>query len=124
MKEKRPYLLLAFAVFLLEVLIARYVNDAIIRPYVGDILVAVLLCALARLVVPRRMRLLPLWVFLFAVLVECSQFLNLVNLLHLDDTVLALFLGAVFDWKDLLCYALGCLAFYLVEGRFQSKFQP
>ena len=74
------------AVFLilliLEVCIALFVSDRFIRPYGGDILVTVLLCAFFRtffLHLPR----LPLWVFLLALAMETGQYFDFVSLLGL-----------------------------------------
>ena len=69
-KAKLVYALLFFAVFVLEVLIALFVNDSFIRPFGGDILVTVLLCLFVRAFFPVKTKLLPVYVFLFAVAVE------------------------------------------------------
>ena len=62
MKKRIPYLV-AFVLLLgIEVLIGLYVRDAFVRPYVGDVLVAVLLCCLARCFLPDKPQLLGLWV--------------------------------------------------------------
>jgi len=47
--------------------------------------------------------------FFFAVLIEIGQALNLVFLLHLQDSpILSTMLGKTFDWLDVLAYGLGC----------------
>lgn len=93
-----------------EVCIALFVHDAFIRPYVGDMLVTLLLCCLCRVVFPTKIRLLPLWVFLFASCVEIGQYFDLVDLLELaDNRFLSVLLGRTFSWMDLVCYAVGCI---------------
>jgi len=42
------YFLLAFALFFVEVYIALYVHDDIIRPYIGDVLVVILIETVAK----------------------------------------------------------------------------
>lgn len=117
MKERQRYILAFILLLGAEVLIALFVRDQFVRPYVGDVLVAVLLCCLLRIAIPKGRPLLPLWVFLFCAFVEASQYLNLVKFLHLEDTVFSVILGSVFDWKDILCYGVGCLLFYLADQR-------
>ena len=58
---------------LIEVLIAIYVHDAFVRPYIGDVLVVVVIYTFIRIFVPVRCKLLPLYVSIFAALVEVLQ---------------------------------------------------
>lgn len=94
-----------------EVCIALFINDSFIRPYVGDMLVTLLLCCLCRVIIPSKLRLLPLYVFAFAACVEIGQYFDLVVLLGLaDNRFLSVLMGRTFSWLDLLCYAVGCIA--------------
>ena len=95
----------------IEVCIALFINDSFIRPYVGDMLVTLLLCCLCRVIIPSKVRLLPLYVFAFAACVEIGQHFDLVALLGLaDNRFLSVLMGRTFSWLDLLCYAVGCIA--------------
>jgi len=107
----------AFVLLLaIEVLIALFVRDRFIRPYGGDILVTVLLCCLVRIVFVSGGRLLPLWVFLFAAAVEIAQLFDPAGLLGLGDIeFFRILMGSTFSFADLLCYAAGCLSFFLAE---------
>ena len=109
--NKRSFYL-AMTVFWLavEVVIACYVHDRFIRPYVGDVLVVVVVYCFVRIWVPQGVRLLPLYVFLFAAGVEVLQYFHLVGLLGVgNNTFLRVVLGSVFDVKDILCYGIGCV---------------
>ncbi len=109
--NKRSFYL-AMTVFWLavEVVIACYVHDRFIRPYVGDVLVVVVVYCFVRIWVPQGVRLLPLYVFLFAAGVEVLQYFHLVDLLGVgNNTFLRVVLGSVFDLKDILCYGIGCV---------------
>lgn len=109
-RQKQLVYLLAFALLLVvEVCIALFVRDHFARPYIGDLLVTVLLCCLCRTILPRFAPALP--VFLFAAAVEGLQWLHFAEMLGLQGTALGIILGATFDWKDILCYGLGCLLF-------------
>ena len=120
---------LAFAeIFFIELLIALFVRDNFIRPYGGDILVTVLICCFLRIFfsddvrLERRtasdgVRLLPLWVFLFAAAVEVGQYFDFVSLMGLGNiTFFRILLGSTFSWADLVCYAVGCALFWGTEA--------
>lgn len=124
-KNRRvPYFLAFLAILATEICIALFVHDAFVRPYVGDLLVTVLLCCLCRAIFPGFAPALP--VFLFAVAVEVGQWLGLTERLGLEGSVLGIILGSTFDWKDILCYGLGCLLFAGAEllGKLRGKSKP
>ena len=99
-----------------EVCMALFVNDSFIGPYVGDMLVTLLLCCLCRVIIPSKLRLLPLYVFSFAACVEIGQYFDLVALLGLaDNRFLSVLMGRTSSWLDLLCYAVGCVAAFLLD---------
>lgn len=112
MKNKRLIYATIFCVLMImEICIALFVHDAFVRPYVGDMLVTLLLCCMARVVFLEKMRLLPLFVFLFAACVEVGQYFDLVGLLGLSDNrFISIALGRTFSWMDIVCYAVGCAA--------------
>lgn len=95
---------------------ALFVNDSFIRPYVGYMLGTLLLCCLCRVIIPSKLRLLPLYVFAFAACVEIGQYFDLVALLGLaDNRFLSVLMGRTSSWLDLLCYAVGCVAAFLLD---------
>lgn len=108
---------IAFGLLLLvEVMIALYVHDAFVRPYVGDMLVVILVYSFARIFIPERCRLLPLYVFLFAAGVEVLQYFKLVHVLGLEhNRFLRIVLGSVFDIKDIVCYGVGVILLEVYE---------
>ncbi|MBP3327534.1 MAG: DUF2809 domain-containing protein [Clostridia bacterium] len=121
-KPKLVYALLFFAVFVLEVLIALFVNDSFIRPFGGDILVTVLLCLFVRAFFPVKTKLLPVYVFLFAVAVEICQYFDVVKLLGFENNVLiSTIVGRSYSFIDIICYGVGCVAFFIIEQIFIKK---
>lgn len=107
---------LSIVILGIEILIALFVRDAFIRPYGGDILVTLLLCCMVRSIVPEKIQWLPLLVFLFSLAVEVGQYFDFATLLGLSQNpVLRIALGSSFSVADILCYALGCFAFCLLE---------
>lgn len=117
MKTKRVlYAGVFLALLITEVLIALFVHDKFIRPYFGDVLITVLLCAFVRIFFPKGIRLLPLYVFLFAVAVEFGQYFHMVELLGLADIrFFAVLMGTSFSWYDIVCYGVGCVAFAVAD---------
>ena len=114
----KPRLLYAGSFLLLlitEILIGLYVHDNFIRPYIGDVLVTVLLCCLCRTIVPTGIKALPIYVFVFAALVEFAQFFEIVRILGLEhNRLISTIIGTSFSPIDLICYAVGCLIFWAV----------
>jgi len=114
--KRTAYLLATVLIFLLELFIALFVRDNFIRPYVGDMLVVVLIYTFLRIIFPERPRLLPLYVFLFAAGVEALQGMRIVELLGLQDNrFFSVLIGTTFDWKDIVCYGVGCVMLGLWE---------
>lgn len=104
------YILATIVLLFIEVLIALFVHDAFIRPYVGDVLVVIVIYMFVRIWFPKKIRLLPLYVFLFAVGVELLQYFEIAKLLGLQNNVfMQVLVGSVFDVKDIVCYAVGCI---------------
>ena len=107
--------------------IALFVHDNFVRPYVGDVLVVILIHCALRVVFPGRPRLLPAYAFLFACLVEFTQHIHLLDLLGLAHiTWLRIVIGGTFDWADNACYGVGCAIVGALEWRPHIKryFKP
>jgi hypothetical protein len=118
------YLITFVILFLVETLIALYVNDRIVRPYIGDILVVILVYAFVKMVVSGKIRFIALYVFLFAVLVEIAQYFNITALLHLSSNEAAsTIIGTSFDWLDIVCYGIGCSVIAIWERLFAGWFE-
>ena len=118
MKKRLVYLLATIILLITEVLIALYVHDDFIRPYVGDALVVIVLYTFVRILIPEKGRLLPLYIFLFAVAVEILQGIHIVNILGVaDNRFLRTLIGDSFDIKDILCYGVGCILLWLYESK-------
>lgn len=117
MKRKRMiYGLLTMFFLAVEVLIALFVHDRFIRPYVGDMLVVVVLYTFLRIWIPEKGKGLVYYVFAFAAGVELLQYVQIVKLLGLEDNAFfRILIGSTFDVKDILCYGVGCVGILVVE---------
>ena len=115
-RKRMIYAIITLVLLVTEVLIALFVHDNFIRPYIGDVLVVIVLYTCVRIVIPEKGRLLPLYIFLFAALVEGLQYFRIVEVLGLQDNrFFSVLMGTVFDWKDILCYGMGCVLLGLYE---------
>jgi hypothetical protein len=102
------YGLLALLLFGIEVLIALYLRDRIIRPYIGDLLVVILIYCFVKALVNAPVFPTALGVLLFAYAVETLQYFHVVELLGLGHSKLArVIIGSSFEWMDMLAYTLG-----------------
>lgn len=116
MKINIKYIFAFLILLIAEIIIAIFVNDAIIRPYIGDILVVLLMYTLIRGFLQKPITLLPIYLFLFASAVELAQYFNIVGILHMQNNrVISIVLGATFDIKDILCYLVATIVLIALE---------
>ena len=114
----KKYFLWAAVLFVVEVLIALFVRDAFIRPYVGDFLVVILLYCAIRTFLKAPVMKVALGVLMFAYLLEVLQYFRLVDRLGLTDNLLAkTVIGYGFAWLDMVAYTLGILIVLAVEHK-------
>ncbi|HEY1115083.1 MAG TPA: DUF2809 domain-containing protein [Chitinophagaceae bacterium] len=118
----KKYFLWAAVLFVVEVLIALFVRDAIIRPYVGDFLVVILLYCSIRTFLNGSVLKVSIGVLLFAYLLEVLQYFRLVGRLGLSDNLFAkTVIGYGFAWLDMVAYTLGILMVVAVERKGKFK---
>jgi hypothetical protein len=108
----------AVVLFLIELLIALFVRDSFVRPYVGDYLVVFLVYCAVRAVLRVPAWQVALGVLLFAYFVELLQYVQLLNRLGLEEnTVVRTVMGYGFEWLDLMAYTLGVLTILSLERK-------
>ena len=106
--------------FIVEVCIALFVQDKIVRPFIGDVLVVMLIYCFIRMIIPVGIRLLPLYVFIFACIVEFLQYLKFIEIVGLSGNPIArTVIGTSFSWIDIICYGVGCLVCWMFQ-RYKS----
>lgn len=114
----RQYFYLTVLLFLIEVAIAVFFDDQFIRPFVGDVLVVILIYSFVRTFWKIKTNVAALSVLVFACFIEGLQYLNLIDKLGWRQyKVLAIILGTTFDWKDILAYVLGTAIILAWENR-------
>lgn len=108
MNSRGLYLIAAIGLFAIEVLIALFVRDDFVRPYVGDVLAIGLVYTALRALTPLSFPLALALTLAIALAIEVAQALGLLGALGLaDNEVARIVLGGVFDWHDLAAYAAG-----------------
>lgn len=119
----RPkYGLLTIAFFIIEVLIAMYVNDSFIRPFFGDYLVVFLVYCFAFTFWDTHFIIVSTGVLLFCYLIETLQYFHFVRYMGWEKhKIIAIVLGTGFSWYDIIAYTLGFFTILFVENqRLQS----
>jgi Protein of unknown function (DUF2809) len=121
-KFNPKYFYSTILLLLIEIFIGAYVRDSFVRPFVGDVLVVVLVYCF----IQSFWRIQPIkaitGVFVFACIVEGLQYLNIVNKLGLRQyKLLVIILGSSFDWGDILAYAVGSAIVILTESKLRMK---
>ncbi|MEM1278992.1 MAG: DUF2809 domain-containing protein [Cyanobacteria bacterium P01_H01_bin.152] len=108
MRFKPYYFVWSVSLFIIELTIALFIRDDFIRPYLGDVLVVILIYAFVRAffkvaIIPAAI---GVWVFAFGV--EVLQYFKIVEVLGLASSAIArTVIGTTFVWEDLLAYTAG-----------------
>lgn len=101
----------------IEVFIALYVRDNFIRPYLGDLLVVILIYCFLKAFFKIPVFKAVLLVLAFSFLIEFLQYVDLIGILGLEHSTPAkMILGNSFSWEDLLMYLVGGVTILLVEN--------
>jgi hypothetical protein len=112
----KNYFGLAILIFIIEVLIALFVHDRFIRPYLGDVLVVILLYCFLKSFLKLSVLTAALGVLIFSFMIEFLQFLHIVEKLHLEESKFArTVIGTSFSWIDLLTYVVGISIVIIIE---------
>ena len=99
-----------------------FAHDRIIRPYIGDLLVVILIYCFVKSFLDSPVKPTAIGVLVFAYAVEISQYFHLINLLGLENSSLArIILGTSFEWVDLLAYTIGIVVVIILENFFSKK---
>ncbi|RTY93965.1 DUF2809 domain-containing protein [Flavobacterium sp. GT3R68] len=117
----KNYFGLTILIFCLEVLIALCVHDQFVRPYLGDVLVVILLYCFLKSFLRLPVLTAALLVLIFSFTIEFLQFLRIVEKMHLEKSKLArTVIGTSFSWMDMICYMAG-IALVIAVERYVGK---
>lgn len=115
--NKKYFLAFCF-LFLIEALIAAFLNDPFIRPYIGDFWAVILIYTFLKSFTRLSVKQAAIGTLIFSYLVEFSQALGLISWLGMEENLAAkLILGHAFSWGDMVAYTLGILLVLIVERK-------
>ncbi|HEY0427434.1 MAG TPA: DUF2809 domain-containing protein [Pyrinomonadaceae bacterium] len=112
----KKYLFLTAAIFVVEVCIALFIKDTIVRPFVGDALVVILIYCFFKIFLDVSYWKIAPGVLFFACCIEVLQYFDYVALLHLENNrAISVILGRTFELMDFAAYFAGFLFIILIE---------
>lgn len=118
----KTYFGLAIFIFFIEVLIAVFIHDRFVRPYLGDVLVVILIYCFLKSFLKLPVVTAAVFVLIFSFTIEWLQFLNIVEKLHLENSKIArTIIGTSFSWIDLLTYIIGIAIVICIEKYWFEK---
>ncbi len=116
LRFSKKYFLIALFLFIVEYMIALFVHDRIIRPFIGDLLVVILIYCFIQAFFKLPVLSTALSVLAFSFAVEFLQYFKLVEILGLQDNKSArIIIGTSFSWWDILAYMGGILVVIVCE---------
>jgi hypothetical protein len=122
LKFNRFYFILAVILFGIEILIAKFAHDQIIRPYFGDLLVVILIYCFVKSFLNTPVLITALCVLTFSYTIEILQYFNIVEKLGLGNSKIArIVIGTSFEWIDLVAYTLGIGLVILLENSIRKR---
>ena len=116
LRFNRNYFALTVILFVIEICIAILVNDAFVRPFLGDVIVVWFMYYFIRSFIAIKPIYIAFFTLLFSFAVEIGQYFKLIEILGLQENKWArIVIGTSFSWWDLLCYVVGFLLLFLMD---------
>lgn len=116
------YFTVTVLLFIVEILIAKSAHDQIVRPYIGDLLVVILIYCFIKSFLDTPVLPTAIAVLTFSYLVEALQYLHIVNRLGLQDSQLAsTVIGTSFEWTDIAAYTGGIVIVLCLEKMISKR---
>ncbi len=124
LKFRYRYFILAVLIFFIELFIALFIHDGIIRPHIGDFLVVILIYCLLKSFLDLSVWTTAILVLLFSYTVEVLQYFKIVEKLGLQNSKFAgIIIGTSFSWIDIFAYTAGIGFVLLMEKIINNKEQ-
>ena len=118
LKFNQHYFIITLLLLGIEVLIAKFAHDSIIRPYVGDFLVVILIYCFIKSFLATDYLNTAIAVLIFSFSLEFLQYFDIVTKLGLGHSKFArTVIGTSFEFIDLIAYTLGIILVIYVENK-------
>lgn len=112
----KNYFYITCILLIIEIVIALFVFDDFVRPYIGDVLVVILLYSFLKSFLKIGIWKCSISVLLFSYLVEILQYFHIVKLMKLENSkILSTLIGNTFSFEDIVAYTIGILLVWFVE---------
>lgn len=106
----------------IEIIIAFFIKDNFVRPYLGDFLVVILLYTIVKSFFNISVNKVLFGVLLFAFFVEFLQYHSIITHIGLTHSTTArILIGTSFSWIDMGMYVLGIFSTLMIEKYKPSK---
>ena len=112
----KKYFAATILLFAIEVLIALFLTDNFVRPFVGDVIVVILIYCFFKTFFNIPSLIISLFTLLFSVSVETFQYFHIIEKLGLENNQLArVVIGTSFSWNDIIAYVLGLTIILIID---------
>ena len=112
----KKYALYFLGLLIVEILIALFVKNEVIRGAIGDVLVVILIYCFVQTFFAVDKKKTIIGVGIFALLIEVAQAFKLVEKLNLQDNkFFSTVIGTTFDLNDIWAYVAGCALVWMLE---------
>ena len=116
LKFQLKYFIITVVLLLTEVCIALFVHDNFFRPYIGDVLVVILIYCFVQSFFKLSYLPVAVAVLVFSYIIELMQYFNITEILGLQHSALArTIIGTSASWKDIIAYTAGIGIVLLIE---------
>lgn len=116
LRFNKNYFALTIILFVIEICIAIFVNDAFVRPFLGDVIVVWFVYYFIRSFIAIKPIYIAVFTLLFSFAVEIGQYFKWIEILGLQEYKWArIVIGTSFSWWDLLCYVVGFLLLFVFD---------
>jgi Protein of unknown function (DUF2809) len=112
------YFIVTIMLLATEIGIALFEHDTIIRPYVGDLLVVILIYCFIRSFLKLPYLPTAIAVLIFSYIIEVVQYFKIINILGLQHSkMVRAVIGTSFAWQDIIAYTAGIGLVILFEQK-------
>lgn len=116
LRFNRNYFALTIILFVIEICIAIFVNDAFVRPFLGDVIVVWFVYYFLRSFIAIKPIYIAVFTLFFSFAVEIGQYFKLIEILGFQEYKWARIVnGTSFSWWDLICYVVGFLLLFVFD---------
>lgn len=112
----RNYFLVLCTILSTEIVIALYIHDTLIRPFIGDLLAVVLVYCGIKTCIRGKKKVavtLSLGIAFCIELLQATPFLEWIG--FSTHKMALMILGSTFDWLDILAYSVGAVLIIIFE---------